>query len=100
MDSILQILAACQATYVLGISVMILVHYLINKTNTRNTKWYSIMICLSYIFLNFATITTIFMNYYPGFGVWHLFVIAGYLLGDIASVTAYRNIIKNSIERK
>jgi len=95
VPELLQIVAACQATFILGISVVILYHYLSIGSESRNLRLHIITIVVSYNLLTICTLISTFNNVYDLKDWWQYFALAGYTLGDLALVTMLRRVVRN-----
>jgi hypothetical protein len=96
IDQVLQVLAACQGAFILGISIFIIHHYLrVGRSHAdRTLKFHIIGIAISYNLLTICGMCTIYMQVWPWQSLWQIGVIIAWALGDVSVLVMLRRVTR------
>jgi hypothetical protein len=94
IDKVLQVIAACQGAFVLGISIFIIYHYLRIGIKEKDLKFHVIAVTISYNILTICGMCTIYMQIWPWQSLWQMGVIVAWGLGDVSILVMLRKLTR------
>lgn len=95
-SQILQVVATCQGTFVLGISIFVIVHYMIAE-NEKRIRLQASMFIFSYDILTVCTILTVYDHTWPWYSLWQILIMIGWLIGDVSLVIIHRRLHRHRL---
>lgn len=100
MGSILQILAACQGMFILGLvadAIFICIRYGVKE---EHLAWYLLLLIVGLSAIMICTLRNVYNHFYDDSLLWQLLLIVGYTCVDIAFLMKFRKIVKSEIKNK
>ncbi len=99
LNSLFKIISALQGTFVLAMTVLILLNY-IYSPKPNPMKLHILFISMSYCLLTIGTIISAMLDAYPHWEIWHPIVIFGWILGILGLVPMFKYMVMTRDNQK